>query len=79
MRLFKSLFLYSTTTKLIQISSRDKLNITYSDLVYSKTLSELVIRVITIASFSQAEGYGFNSQGRKNIHCILMSCTIFSI
>lgn len=53
---------YSTTTKLIQISSRDKLIITYSDLVYSKTISELFI---TIATFSEAEGYGFNAQGRK--------------
>lgn len=53
---------YSTTTKLIQISSRAKLIITYSYLVYSKTISELVI---TIASFSEAEGYGFNAQGRK--------------
>lgn len=58
----KSVF-YSTTIKLIQVSSRAKLIITYSDLVYSKTILELVI---TIASFSEAEGYGFNAQGRKN-------------
>lgn len=62
MRLLKSLFLYSTTTELIQISSRAKLIITYSDLIYFKTLSELVI---TIASFTESEGYGFNAQGRK--------------
>lgn len=67
---------YSTTTKLIQISSRAKLIITYSYLVYSKTISELII---TIASFSEAEGYGFNAQGRKKYYCLLMSCTIFSL